>query len=55
MSACSSAASMMLGIARCDVLNAADSAIAVMPGMETMAWKRGAFALGDCEYSFWMA
>jgi hypothetical protein len=51
-SACSSAGSMMLGIARCEVLSAADNAVAVMPGMEAIAWKRGAFALGDREYSF---
>jgi hypothetical protein len=52
MSACSSAASMMLGITRCGVLSAADNAVAVMPGMEAIAWKRGALAFGDREYSF---
>ena len=46
------AASMMLGIARWDVLSAADNAVAVMPGMAAIAWKRGAMAFGDREYSF---
>ena len=52
MSACSSPASMMLGIERCEVLSAADSAVAVIPGTDAMAWKRGASPLGDRACSF---
>ena len=55
MSAGSLAASMMLSIARCDILSAADTAIAVMAGMEATAWKCGALALADRKNCFWMA
>jgi len=46
---------MILGIERRDVLSAADNAMLVMPGVDAMAWNRGAFALGDRAVSFWMA
>ena len=55
ISACSSRSSMMLGIERCEVLSAADSAIAVIPGTDAMVWKRGAFPLGDRVCPFWTA
>ena len=43
----SSSSSMMLGMVRCDVLSAADNAIAVIPGVDAMTSKEGAFSLGD--------
>jgi hypothetical protein len=33
---------MMLGMVGCEVLSAADNAIAVIPGMAAMDWKGGA-------------
>jgi hypothetical protein len=44
ISACSSASSMILGIARCEVLSAADRAMEVIPGTEAITSKRGAFS-----------
>ena len=52
ISACSSASSMILGIARCEVLSAADRAIEVIPGTEAITWNGGEFSLGDCVCSF---